>query len=46
MPKYVMRGRGEGCFYYFVFGPGVIHQSDLLAEADIDGKIITFCPFG
>jgi hypothetical protein len=28
------------------YGPGVIHQSALLAEADIDGKIITFCPFG
>ncbi len=46
MTKFVMRGWGEGYFYYFVLWPGVIHQSAFLAGADIDGKIITFCPFG
>ena len=40
-------GRGGRAISTTLFyGPGVIHQSALLAEADIDGKIITFCPFG
>jgi hypothetical protein len=43
--KFVMQGRGTLPTISF-YGSGFTHQSALLAEADIDGEIITFCPFG
>jgi hypothetical protein len=46
MPKLVMWGGGRVVSTTSFYGSGFTHQSALLAEADIDGKIITFCPFG